>query len=66
MDRQYGVETRIPFTLYEADGINLRTDAVYTAGDVAISKDEGAAVNTTNGFVAIHQIRWVNIRCSSV
>ncbi len=54
MNRLYGIETRIPFTLYEADGINLRTDAVYVAGDVTISKDEGTAVNTTNGFVAIN------------
>ncbi|MCP4393525.1 MAG: hypothetical protein GY804_04570 [Alphaproteobacteria bacterium] len=54
MDREYGVETRIPFTLYEADGINLRTDAVYVAGDVKISKDEGSPVNTTNGFVAVN------------
>ncbi len=54
MDREYGVETRIPFTLYEADGINLRTDAVYVLGDVKISKDEGSPQDTDNGFVAIN------------
>jgi len=48
--RKYGVEATIPFSLFEVDGIDLRVDAVYAAGDVKITKDEGAEANTTNSF----------------
>jgi hypothetical protein len=49
--RQYGEQTTIDFELYEADGGDLKTDAVHAAGDSKIMKDEGAEANTTNGFV---------------
>lgn len=48
--RKYGEAATINFALFEADGVNFRTDAVYAAGDIQISKDEGAEANTTNGF----------------
>jgi hypothetical protein len=48
--RKYGVQTTIPFDLYEVDGVDLRVDAVHAAGDTKIMKDEGAEANTTNGF----------------
>ena len=48
--RKYGVETTIPFELFEVSGITFRVDAAYTVGDVKIMKDEGAEANTTNSF----------------
>jgi hypothetical protein len=49
--RKYGVETTIPFVLFETDGINFKTDAAHAAGDTKIMKDEGAEANTANAFV---------------
>lgn len=49
--REYGVAATLKFSLFEDDGVDLRVDAVHVAGDTVISKDEGAEVNTTNGFV---------------
>lgn len=46
--KPYGVAGTVNFTLYKVDGIDFRTDAVFVAGDMQISKDEGAAVNVTN------------------
>ncbi len=66
MDREYGVETRIPFTLYEADGINLRTDAVYVLGDVKISKDEGSPQDTDNGFVAVNGKYYITLTATEM
>ncbi len=66
MDREYGIETRIPFTLYEADGINLRTDAVYVAGDVKISKDEGSPQDTDNGFVAVNGKYYITLTATEM
>ena len=48
--RKYGEATTIPFTLFEVDGVNFRTDAVHAAGDSFITKDEGVEANTTSGF----------------
>jgi len=48
--RKYGVETKIPFDLFEADGVDFKTDAVHASGDTKIMKDEGDEINTTNGF----------------
>ena len=47
---KYGVQFTVDFQLYQTDGVSLKTDAVYAAGDVKIMKDEGAEANTTNGF----------------
>ena len=49
--REYGVETTIPFVLFEADGVNFRVDAAHASGDTFMTKDEGAEGNTTNAFV---------------
>jgi len=49
--RKFGVGTSLDFTLFETDGINLKTDATYVSGDVKIRKDESSEVNTTNGFI---------------
>ncbi len=49
--RKYGVATSIDFSLFEIDGVDLRVDAVYAAGDVKIMKDEGAEANVASGFV---------------
>ena len=49
--RKYGVQTKIDFDLYQTDGGALKTDAVHSAGDTKISKDEGDEANTVNGFV---------------
>lgn len=38
----------VTFSLFEVDGIDLRVDASFATGDVTISKDGGAEVNTTN------------------
>ena len=48
--RKYGVATTIPFSLFEIDGIDFKTDAVYVAGDVKLMKDEGAEGNVSSGF----------------
>jgi hypothetical protein len=49
--RKYGEATTITFGLRDTDGVLLKSDAVYVAGDVKISKDEGADTNTASGFV---------------
>jgi hypothetical protein len=49
--RKYGEATTITFGLRDTDGVLLKSDAVYAAGDVKISKDEGADTNITAGFV---------------
>jgi hypothetical protein len=49
--RKYGVEAKIPFTLFEVDGVDFRTDAAHAAGDTKLMKDEGAEANTSNAFV---------------
>jgi len=43
-----GSTEKVRFELYSTDGKNIKTDAVFAAGDVKISKDGGAAVNVTN------------------
>ena len=49
--RKYGEATTITFGLRDTDGVALKSDAVYAAGDVTISKDEGADTNVASGFV---------------
>lgn len=49
--RKYGVEAKIPFELYEVDGVNFRTDAADAGSDCTIMKDEGAEATCTNDFV---------------
>ncbi|MHC4984178.1 MAG: hypothetical protein ACYTF6_13550, partial [Planctomycetota bacterium] len=49
--RKYGAETKIPFELYEVDGVDLRTDAADGGTDCTIMKDEGAEATCTNDFV---------------
>jgi len=46
--RKYGVQTTIPFTVYEVDGINLREDATIGTADIDIQKDEGAEAPVSN------------------
>lgn len=46
-ERQYGSTDPIPLVVYAQDGIALEADAV-VAGDVQISKDGGAFVQTAN------------------
>jgi len=48
--RKYGVETTIPFVLFETDGVNFKADASHASGDTKIMKDEGGEANTANGF----------------
>ena len=40
--RKYGAATRIPFQLYLPDASAFKTDATFVAGDIRITKDEGA------------------------
>lgn len=47
---KYGEAVTIDFALFEADGVDFRTDAVHAAGDTVISKDQAAEANTANGF----------------
>jgi len=49
--RKYGVQTTIPFVLYEVDGVDFRVDAADGGTDCAITKDEGAETTCTNDFV---------------
>jgi len=49
--RKYGVETKIPFVLYEVDGVDLRVDAADGGSDCTIMKDEGAEATCENDFV---------------
>lgn len=49
--RKYGVETTIPFELYEVDGINFRVNAADGGADCSIMKDEGAENTCSNDFV---------------
>ena len=49
--RKYGVETKIPFVLYETDGVDLKVDAADGGTDCTIMKDEGAEATCTNDFV---------------
>ncbi len=49
--RKYGVETKIPFVLYEIDGVDLRVDAADAGADCTITKDEGNEVTCANDFV---------------
>lgn len=49
--RKYGVETKIPFELYEVDGVDFRVDAADAGSDCSIMKDEGAEATCTNDFV---------------
>jgi len=50
--RKYGVllttEKAIQFTLYQVDGKNIEPAATFAAGDIKISKNGGAEVDTTN------------------
>lgn len=48
--RKYGEATTIPFSLFEIDGVDFKTDAVYVSGDVKLMKDEGAEANVSSGF----------------
>lgn len=52
---KYGQQLIIEYQLYNPDGVDFKTDAVYEVGDVKIKKDSGAEVNTTNGFEDIGQ-----------
>ncbi|MDH3975626.1 MAG: hypothetical protein OEV42_15215 [Deltaproteobacteria bacterium] len=59
---KYGSNDKIRFALYTPDGKNIRTDVVFAAGDVTISKDGAAAANVAalpvyaaNGF----DIEWM-------
>ncbi|MCK5117926.1 MAG: hypothetical protein KAR44_15125, partial [Candidatus Aegiribacteria sp.] len=50
--RKYGVAATINFTLRDVDDVkDFLTTAVHASGDTIIMKNEGAEVNTTNGFV---------------
>ena len=49
--RKYGEATIVPFSLFEIDGIDFKTDAVWVLGDVKLMKDEGVEANITVGFV---------------
>ena len=49
--RKYGVETKIPFVLYEVDGVDLRVDAADGGSDCTIMKNEGAEATCENDFV---------------
>jgi len=49
--RKYGVEAKIPFVLYEVDGVDLRVDAADGGSDCTVMKDEGAEATCTNDFV---------------
>ena len=51
--RKYGVETTIPFEIYEVDGVDLRTDWTPAAADCQVSKDEGTSTQCTNTAAAI-------------
>lgn len=46
--RKYGTATTIDFALYGTDGVDLKTDASFDAGDLKIMKDEGDEGNTAN------------------
>lgn len=46
----YGTAATIDFNLFELDGSDLQTGAVYASGDVKLMKDEGAEANVTTGF----------------
>ena len=46
--RKYGVSDSVPFRLYNPDGVDFNTTAVFAAGDVVISIDGATPVNTTN------------------
>jgi len=50
--RKYGVllttAKAIQFTLYQIDGVDIEPAATFATGDIKISKDGGAEVNTTN------------------
>lgn len=49
--RKYGVEAKIPFVLYEVDGVDFRVDAADGGSDCTITKDEGAEATCDNDFV---------------
>lgn len=49
--RKYGVEAKIPFVLYEVDGVDLRVDASDGGTDCALTKDEGAETTCDNDLV---------------
>lgn len=48
--RKYGAEAIIPFSLFEVDGVDFRTDATHAAGDTKTMKDYGAEANSSNAF----------------
>lgn len=45
---KYNQAKTVKFSLVAPDGIDLITGATFAAGDIVISKDEGAEANTTN------------------
>jgi len=49
--RKYGEQAIIDFTLFDTTNGSFKTDATHETGDTKISMDEGAEVDTTNGFV---------------
>ncbi|MBN2544598.1 MAG: hypothetical protein JXB50_02295 [Spirochaetes bacterium] len=49
--RKYGIETVVNFSMFQIDGVDFKSDAVYSSGDVKIMKDESNEANTSNGFV---------------
>ena len=46
--RKYGEAATINFQLYDVTGVDLKTDASFTAGDVKIMTDNGDEANTSN------------------
>ena len=45
---KYNQSKTVKFSLVAPDGVDLIVNATFAAGDIKISKDEGAEVNTTN------------------
>ena len=46
--RPYGRAATVDFTLFEADGVDFRTDATVGTADLFVMKDEGTEANATN------------------
>lgn len=49
--REYGTETKIPFVLFEVDGVDFRDDATPATADATVMIDEGAEASATNIYV---------------
>lgn len=46
--QKYNQAYILNFNLYEVDGVNMRVDATFEAGDIVIMSNEGAEANTAN------------------